>query len=384
MGAENETTRFFRILEIIKTEFIPRQSYVREGVPTFVVPFDTQTMDKINRLTLRLSSENLSLILGQGGSEVTLQIVPRQIAAHPSFRFIGLNLSFILFIATIVTVTISGYYISSDYVGVLSMLHLISPSNVSFAIWSQTALYAVTIMSVVGLHEVGHFIAAKRHGVKASLPLFIPGIPGLFPGTFGAFIRQERPASNRNQLFDIGIAGPAVGFVIAMVASVVGYSMSIGLTSQEYIAVFGLGGGAGVIYPPLIFLLTGRWIFPNPSAYTHVLHPLALAGWAGTLITFLNAFPIGQLDGGHVSRALLGRTWHRRLGFAMIALMFLSGWWTMALLVMFLIRTDHPGTMDDVTYLTPKRKLLGLAFVVMFIAVFTLSPDSPLLMLLFG
>ncbi len=384
MGEENETSRFFRILEIIKTEFTPRESYVREGVPTFVVPFDTQTMAKIDRLALQLSSENLGLIVGRGVSEVTLQVVPKRIEARPSFSFMGLNLSFVLFIATIVTVTISGYYVSSDFVRVLSMLNFISPSNVSFAIWSQTALYAVTIMSAVGLHEIGHFIAARRHGVKASLPLFIPGIPGLFPGTFGAFIRQERPASNRNELFDIGIAGPAVGFLISMVASILGYSMSLGLTYQEYIAIFGPGNGAGLIYPPLIFLLTGRWIFPNPNAYTHVLHPLALAGWAGTLITFLNAFPIGQLDGGHVSRALLGRTWHRRLGYAMIILMLLSGWWTMALLVMFLIRTGHPGTIDDVTNLTPKRKLMGLAFVAMFIAVFTLSPDSLLLMLIFG
>jgi len=134
----------------------------------------------------------------------------------------------------------------------------------------------------------------------------------------------------------------------------------------------------------LFFLFLGSWVFPNPNAFTHVLHPLALAGWAGTLITFLNAFPIGQLDGGHVFRALLGRVWHRRLGYVMILLMFLAGWWSMAFLVMLLIRVDHPGALDDVTPLSPRRKLLALAFVAMFVAVFTLSPDGPLAMLLFG
>ncbi|MFH0896883.1 MAG: site-2 protease family protein, partial [Candidatus Bathyarchaeota archaeon] len=360
-------------------EFTPSQAYVREGVPTFVVPFEAQIMDKVNRLASQLSSENLGILIGQGNSEVTLQVVYRQAVVRPSFRLMGLNLPLILFIATVVTVTISGYFVSSNYVEVLRTLHLIAPSDISFAIWSQTALYTVTIMSVVGLHEVGHFIAAKRHGVNTTFPLFIPGIPGLTIGTFGAFIRQERPASNRNQLFDIGIAGPAVGFVIAMIASVAGYSLSLGLTSQQFIVVSGQEGGIGGIFPPLIFLLMGRWIFSNPNAYTYILHPLALAGWAGTLITFLNAFPIGQLDGGHVFRALLGRTLHRRLGYAMIILMLISGWWTMAILVMFLIKVNHPGTLDDATPLTFKRKLLGLAFVAMFVAVFTLSPDSPLL-----
>lgn len=351
-------------------------------MPTFVVPFDGETVDKANRLALRLSSENLGLAIEQNGSEATLQVVPRQ-AVRQTFRFAGLNISSILFLATIVTVAISGYYVSLDYVDALQTLHKISSSEVPFAIWSQTALYSLTMMGVVGLHELGHFIAARRHGVRATLPLFIPGIPRLTLGTFGAFIRQERPASNRNQLFDIGIAGPAVGFIIAMVASVIGYSISLPLTRQEYYLVFGQGGAGGVIFPPLIFLLLGPWIFPNPNAFTYILHPLALAGWAGTLITFLNAFPIGQLDGGHVFRALLGRKWHRRLGYAMIAVMFISGWWTMALLVLFLIRVDHPGTLDDKSPLTTRRKLLAVAFALMFIAIFTLSSDSPLTQLIF-
>ncbi len=382
LASENETTRFFRILEVIKTEFIPTEAYVREGIPTFVVPFSASVPEKVNRLASRLISENLSLLVQQNGLEIVLRVVPRQAATQRSVSFLGIPLSIILFIATVATVTVSGYYASADYVSVLRVLNLVSTPDMSLMVWSQTALYVVTIMGVVGLHEFGHFLSARAHGVKASLPLFIPGIPGLFPGTFGAFIRQERPASNRNQLFDIGIAGPGVGFIIAMVASIAGYRMSLGLTEAQFHLLVQSGGVGGVLYPPLIFMLTGKWIFSNPNAVTYVLHPLALAGWAGTLITFLNAFPIGQLDGGHVFRALLGRTWHRRLGYVMVVLMLLSGWWTMALLVMFLIRFDHPGTLDDTTPLTRGRKLLGLAFIFMFVAVFTFSPDSPIISLL--
>ncbi|MCJ7632762.1 site-2 protease family protein [Candidatus Bathyarchaeota archaeon] len=384
MAGENETARFFRILDIIKTECTPREAYVREGIPTFVIPYETQVMERVNRLALRFSTENLGLLIGQSDSDITLQVVPRQQLSQPTFRFLGVNLSVILFLVTVVTVTISGYLVSSEYVQTLRTLEKIVASDISFAVWSQTILYTITIMGVIGLHEVGHFIMAKKHGVKSTLPLFIPGIPGLTIGTFGAFIRQERPATNRNQLFDIGFTGPIVGFTIAMIASVIGYSMSLGLTRQEYTTAFGAVGGGDIIIPPLIFLLAGNWIFTNPNAYIYILHPLALAGWAGTLITFLNAFPIGQLDGGHISRALLGRVWHRRLGYAMIAVMVLAGWWTMAFLVLFFIRVDHPGTLDDATPLTFKRKLLGVAFALMFVAVFILSPDSPFLFILTG
>jgi Zn-dependent protease len=382
LASENETTRFFRILDVVKTEFIPTEAYVREGIPTFVVPFSTDVPDKVNRLASRLVSENLGLLVQRNGSEIVLRVTPRQAETQRSARFIGIPLSVILFIVTVATVTVSGYYASADYVSVLRVLNLVSTSDMSSMVWSQTVLYVVTIMGVVGLHEIGHFLSARVHGVKASLPLFIPGIPGLFPGTFGAFIRQERPAMNRNQLFDIGIAGPGVGFIIAIVASIAGYRMSLGLTEAQLLLLIQSGGVGGVLYPPLIFMLTGRWIFSNPNAVTYVLHPMALAGWAGTLITFLNAFPIGQLDGGHVFRALLGRTWHRRLGYAMAVLMLLSGWWTMALLVTFVIRFNHPGTLDDTTPLSRGRKLLGLVFIFMFVAVFTFSPDSPLLRLL--
>ena len=375
--AESEATRFFRILDTVRTEFMTRDAYVREGVPTFIVQMDAETTSKINRLATRLAPEGLGLVVNQRESDVMLQIVPVQAMPRAKALYGSSIIPLVLFFATIVTVAISGYYVSFDYVDVLRSLGQVR-GDAALITWTQTALYTITIMCAVGLHEVGHYIAARRHGVKATFPFFIPGIPRYTLGTFGAFIRQESPAANRNQLFDIGIAGPVISFVISMIASVVGYSMSLPITRQQYLQIFG-SQGAGVIFPPLIFLLLGSYVFPTANAYTYILHPLALAGWAGTLITFLNAFPIGQLDGGHVFRALLGKTWHRRVGYAMTLVMFIAGWWPMAILVLFLIRVNHPGTMEDSVPLSNRRRIIGLAFIAMFVAVFTLSPESPLL-----
>jgi len=383
LAEESETSRFFRILDNVRTDFITRDAYVREGVPTFIVPMDTETTNKINRLATRLAPEGLGLVVNQRESDVMLQIVPVQAISRAKTRLSSPSIPLLLFLATIVTVSISGYYTSLDYVDVLRSLGQIVRNNEATITWTQTALYTITIMSAVGLHEVGHYLAARRHGVKATFPYFIPGIPRITFGTFGAFIRQESPAANRNQLFDIGVAGPVISFVISMIASAVGYSISLPITRQQYLQIFG-SQGSGFIFPPLIFLLLRSYVFPAANAYTIILHPLALAGWAGTLITFLNAFPIGQLDGGHVFRALLGRTWHRRVGYAMTLLMFLAGWWPMAILVLLLVRVNHPGTMNDSVPLSKSRKLIGLAFTVMFVAVFTLSPESPLLLLLYG
>ena len=377
--AESEASRFFRILDTVRTEFVTRDAYVREGVPTFIVPMDTETTSKINKLAMRLAPEGLGLVVNQRESDVMLQIVPVQAMPRAKALYGSSIIPLVLFFATIVTVAISGYYVSFDYVDVLRSLGQVR-GDAALITWTQTALYTITIMCAVGLHEVGHYIAARRHGVKATFPFFIPGIPRYTLGTFGAFIRQESPAANRNQLFDIGIAGPVISFVISMIASAVGYSISLPITQQQYLQIFG-SQGASFIFPPLIFLLLRSYVFPTANAYTYILHPLALAGWAGTLITFLNAFPIGQLDGGHVFRALLGKTWHRRVGYAMTLVMFIAGWWPMAILVLFLIRPNHPGTMDDSIPLSNRRKLMSLAFALMFVAVFTLSPESPLLYL---
>jgi membrane-associated protease RseP (regulator of RpoE activity) len=231
-------------------------------------------------------------------------------------------------------------------------------------------------MSILGLHELAHYFACRKHNVQATLPLFIPGIPGISPlGTFGAIIRQKSQTLNRNQLFDIGISGPLVGFLVSLLVSFLGYSWSVPVTMEEYAKIeLTMGSGQSILLPAL-FIFLRPYIFPTQNSFSYFLHPIAIAGWLGTLLTFLNCFPIGQLDGGHVSRAALGPKWHRRISYLMMGVMALTGWWVMAVLSFFLLGGKHPELLDERAPLSKKRKIMALLLIVMFLACFTLSPD---------
>ena len=390
MSSQDSMRRFFEVLEIIKTEFQLKDAYLREDTPTFIVSSTTQFREKIENIRTQLKQKGLDLNLQKSDNDISLQVIP--LIAQPALpkKIYKLNLSILLFIITIITVTISGYFSAQSHISLLKMLAAynnqpLGIQDESLYLLELSALYVISIMAIIGLHEVGHTIACRIHHIDASLPTFIPGIPGLTPGTFGAIIMQREPTLNRNQLLDIGLAGPLVGFIVSVIVSIIGYSWSIPVSRGEYLYIISRAGEPGSAIPPALFLLLQSSIFPNPNSFTHFLHPVAVAGWMGTLITFLNIFPIGQLDGGHVSRAILGSKWHNRLSYIMIGVMVLAGWWTMALLVVFLIKTHHPGTLDDVSDLSKNRKIIGvLIIIVIFITCFTFSSESLLWSFLFG
>lgn len=383
MAEFDSTSTYFQVLDIIKTECQLRDSYIKEGIPTYILAPDADITEKCARLRLQLSAAGLNMVLHQGEDEFVLQVFPSALLTPPVEReqgFLRTHYPKILFAATILTVSISGYFTALNHLALLKILDRFSGDEGLYLL-ELTMLYVIGIMSAIGLHEVGHTIAARRHGVAADLPLFIPGIPGLGPGTFGAVIRQRGPTRNRNQLFDIGFSGPLVGFIVSLVVSYFGYSFSIPVSLAEMELITQAMGSGSYVFLPTIFTFLSPYILPSPGSFTHILHPLAIAGWIGTLITFLNAFPFGQFDGGHVARAVLGPKWHRRIAYVALGGMFLSGWWFMAALAVFLFRNRHPGTLDDVTPLSTSRKILALLFIVIFISCFTLSPDSPLLFL---
>jgi membrane-associated protease RseP (regulator of RpoE activity) len=379
----DSTSTYFQVLDIVKTECQLRDSYIKEGIPTYILAPDAEITEKCARLRSRLSSAGLNLILQQGQDELVLQVFPSTLLTPPVARgqgFLSAHYPKILFAATILTVSISGYLTAINHLALLKILGRFS-GNEALQLLELTVLYVIAIMSAIGLHEVGHTIAARRHGVAADLPLFIPGIPGFGPGTFGAVIRQRGPTRNRDQLFDIGFSGPLVGFVVSLVVSYFGYSFSVPVSRAEMDLITQAMGPGSYVFLPTIFTFLAPYILPSPGSFTHILHPLAIAGWIGTLITFLNAFPFGQFDGGHVARAVLGPKWHRRIAYVALGGMFLAGWWFMAALALFLFRNRHPGTLDDVTPLSTSRKILALLFIAIFVSCFTLSPDSPLLIL---
>ena len=160
-------------------------------------------------------------------------------------------------------------------------------------------LYACVLMVILTGHELGHYLTCRRYGLAATLPFFIPA-PNLF-GTFGAFIKIKSRIDWKRQLFDIGAAGPFAGFMLTLPA------LFIGLTYSKVVPLAGGEGALSLGEPLLLKLASALVLKPVPVGSDILLHPVAFAGWVGLLVTSLNLLPLGQLDGGHVAYALLGK-----------------------------------------------------------------------------
>jgi membrane-associated protease RseP (regulator of RpoE activity) len=161
--------------------------------------------------------------------------------------------------------------------------------------------FAATLMGILLCHELGHYLVGRRRGVDVSLPYFIPLPPYVSLGTLGAVIKMRTQIRDRGVLFDVGASGPIAGLVVAIPLLVVGLWLSdVGPPSQDSFIE-----GPSVLYALLKLAIFGRWL---PGGGVDVqLHPMALAGWVGLLVTMINLMPIGQLDGGHIARAALGQ-----------------------------------------------------------------------------
>jgi Zn-dependent protease len=166
-------------------------------------------------------------------------------------------------------------------------------------------LYMAAVLAVLLTHEMGHFLMALRHRIPASLPFFIP-VPVLPFGTLGAVIGLEGSRADRRQMFDIGVAGPLAGLLIAVPAACIGI-LQLDPAIQPV--------GDFRFHNPLIFRLLTELLrpdYPTPASFClHQFNPMLMAGWVGILVTGLNMLPVSQLDGGHVSYALMGRGAHR-------------------------------------------------------------------------
>ena len=213
-----------------------------------------------------------------------------------------------------------------------------------------------------------------RKGIEASPPYFIPGLPQL-GGTFGAFIQQKSPPMNRKDLFDLGVAGPLAGFAVTLVVLVIGFLMSAPVTAEELAAIEAAypGMSGEIAVPPLFLIMEMIWGDFIPPGGTLYLHPIAFAAWVGMLVTALNLFPIGQLDGGHALRAIVDPVKHKYIGWAAIAVMVLAGYYLMAILVLVLSSgRGHPGALNDTVNISKWR--IALFVVAMIILYLCLPP----------
>jgi len=234
--------------------------------------------------------------------------------------------------------------------------------------------FALSLMFILLAHELAHYFASHRHGVRATLPFFIPAPPPIIFGTFGAFIKMKSPIRSRTALVDIGASGPIAGFVMSLVAVVVGLNLS------SVIPVENIDGGIFLGDSLIFSVLSGIIVGPVPEGHDVLLHPVAFAGWIGFFVTFLNLIPVGQLDGGHIMFAMMGRR-HRSLSLVLVGVLALlgafvwPGWLMWALLLMF-IGTEHPPVLNGHSGLDTKRWLLGIACLLIFVLTFTPVPLS--------
>jgi len=230
--------------------------------------------------------------------------------------------------------------------------------------------FSIALLLILLFHEFSHYVASKKHRIEASLPYFIPA-PTLF-GTFGAVIKMKSPITTKNALIDIGASGPIAGFIISVIATIIGLSFSRIMPVHDAVNVISLGDS--LLFKGLARAILGA-VPDNQDIY---LHPVALAGWIGFFVTSLNLIPVGQLDGGHIAYAILGER-HTAISRVLIGVLIalgifvFSGWLVWAVLLFFL-GAKHPPILYPEVPLDPKRKTVGLSALIIFILTFIPVP----------
>ena len=230
--------------------------------------------------------------------------------------------------------------------------------------------FSLTLMLILLSHELSHYFTSKWHGVKATLPYFIPA-PTII-GTFGAFIRMKSPIVTRRALIDIGASGPIAGFIISLIAAVVGLYLS------EIVPVSRTDGALNLGDSMLFSFLSRIILGATPSGSDILLNPIAFAGWIGLFVTSINLIPVGQLDGGHIAYALVGEK-HIHLSMSLILIMILlglfswEGWFVWAALLLIL-GLRHPPVLYWEVPLDRRRRVVGWLSLVIFILTFIPVP----------
>jgi hypothetical protein len=347
----NIQKEFEKLKEAVAAHFQIEEALIEHGVPTFYLKQPQETKKPFLKLLKTLEPLGLMAVLRKTNGRIALRIL-RKPPTHPS----NVLVNWILLLATIGTTFTTGYILSQGFTNPLI----------------GGATFTIAIMAVLGLHEIGHKLTANKEGIEATPPYFIPGPPPLGGflgiGTFGAVIMQKSLPPNKDSLFDVGVSGPILGFIVSAIATIIGLPFS----SYDWIPPDEPTLPALLFFRIALLFITPQGPIPDRPGPDHILairlHPVAFAGWVGLFITMLNLMPATMLDGGHVARSLFGEK--ARAVLTVLSIVFLAVVsWPMAFFVMFMSMFKHPGPLDDVSELSRGRKLL----VVVLVAIFILS-----------
>lgn len=271
----------------------------------------------------------------------------------------------ILFSIVFGLVMIDGYYRT---VGANTLIYIGDPFDIAL-------IYTISLLGILGIHESGHLVVARLHKLKTSWPYFIPGIPVYGIPTFGAIITSRGLTVNRHILFDVAIAGPIAGLVITVIVVMYGAYTAPVINEELAEDLFSRSQLMEMNEP--ILMKAALAVFNKGGDGEEVLMtPVLFAAWLGFLITFLNLLPAWQLDGGHMARALFGSKIHRIGTFASIGILFVLGYFIMAMFIL-LLSSRNPGAMplDDVSQVPKSRVSMYILVIVLAILCAPLPPS---------
>jgi len=332
-----------------------------------LVHADAATLaDRFDRLRRSLWEQFYIPQIRYDRGEYVIEVVRR-----PTRTGWGSVTNLVLLGLTVLTTMSAGAFLWLAYVGG-------SQLSATDFLWGGIS-FGLPLMAILGLHELAHFVMARHHHVDASLPFFIPVPPPfILFGTFGAFISLREPIPDKKALLDIGTSGPLAGFLVAIPVTIYGMFLSAHAPVLSAAncgpVILGVSYGNFVIGTSLFWFALGKFV---PVAFAS-LHPVALAGWVGLLVTAINLLPAGQLDGGHVFRALLGDQ-SRYVSYAAVVMLFgigvflYQGWIIFAILILFL-GMRHPPPLNDITPLDSKRIGIGVVAVAILVTGFVVVP----------
>jgi peptidase M50-like protein len=361
-------TEIERIRAAVSEQFPVYETRVTPTSLILLVHADPASLEgKFDRLRQDLWAKFYVPQIRYEGGEYVVEVVRR-----PTRKPYGGWVNLILLAGTIGTTVTAGAFLWLAYEGGSRLVS-------SDFLWGGL-FFGLPLLAILGFHELAHYLVARHHHVEASLPYFLPVPPPyLLFGTFGAFISLREPIPSKKVLLDIGASGPLAGFAVSVPVLLLGLGLSVH-SPQLSVANCGptiLGVNYGNLEFGIFSSIFGYLLhFFVPSSISN-LHPMAVAGWVGILVTAINLLPAGQLDGGHVFRALAGEkaryiSWAAFVGLFALGF-FYQGWFIFAILIFFL-GMRHPPPLNDISPLDTKRWGVGVLTAAILVAGFVIIP----------